>query len=491
MANKNKVQSTLTKKELENIFSIYKAYMASTASSSKTDNAKNYFESLLSNAEKHIHNFALGNINIEPEAFDLMELYIEEFGKNYIRQNQKLVYKFTQDAAKAKLRLKKLRFYKSKMPEAKNKTHAAKTHNQQPSPIMQRSETQQKTENRNISNHKHSFWNNISLKLTTISKTFKTKIKNYGISSIAVFGLSSIAAPTASSSYKYWSLEKTNTKKVTSEYKAPINNTEQNTYTQWNTHISDSAQIAPSSDIEPIVPFKAEYAEIIAQNKKDYQEFVQHVSEKFSNNINELNNSNSQKKLQFYKQQGQYLSNIGKSKNIIPNRSCESMSNVTLLSVAEQNKENFISKACQNILQEIPNPHACFSSLKTLKTQKTKNLGDKICQIFEKNPNAIVAAWIHNSKGGKHRINFVGSGNGNIYMFSYNNDRIKKINKEKLGWLKNLSAEYHTLSTNIINKANDLAISTSAERLQTKHQKENLQHFIQLRKSNLLATNFQ
>lgn len=228
-------------------------------------------------------------------------------------------------------------------------------------------------------------------------------------------------------------------------------------------------------------PYNAAYLNVLNKNKTDYQHFVQNVRQQFIHNIKFLNNSNKRQKMEFYRKQGQYLADIGKSQYIIPKKSCESMSAATLLSVAQNsNSNNYINQACRDILKNIPNPHACYSSMNALGTQKTNNLGKEICQIFDKNPNAIIAAWIHNSKGGRHRLSFIGTGDGQAYMVAYNNDRIRKVDRNHLGWLNNLSGEYHNISENIIRTANEMAIKAEQEKIkqQNKEQSDKLTSMI-------------
>ena len=598
----------LTKKQLESFFAAYKFYLQAHHSQDN-DILNMKFSQMVEKAEKYIQDFAAGKLILDPDALDLMEKYIQEFGKNYCRRDGKLVYVFSDDAVKANIRLSQLRFYHQtksvRVSEAPVKTKVnTSVERKQQSPVQKavavqpknsvaahqqartvapaedlsiklpprnrkmpatqkramsvvhKTQPQQKPitisrkqvrpvvktvtktvvkpvtqpvvktvarpvnrtelsvgrtvaqakQRRNVISLKPSKqhvlknkWNNFYQQAKSQAQNVyagtKEKVRRYGVAALAICGLSALTMSNSSSfsstidkivkeafdkSRKQSLMMPQNQpeKEIYAETPvAPKPSSEKKTEAEHKTYVPKAFYLPQRASLAELAqkhqdsiasthkkakivsPYDASYAQVLQQNRADYKDFAKKVTEQFMYNINRLKNSTYRQKINFYREQGQYFSEIGKTKYITPGKTCESMSNATLLSVAcNDSSENYIQEACQDILKEIPNPHACYSSLRTLGTQKTRNLGGDICEIFEKNPNAIVAAWINNPKGGKHRISFVGTGDGQAYMVSYNNDRIIKINKNRLGWLNHLSGEYNNLTTTIINKANEMAI---------------------------------
>ena len=587
--NNSNVNNILTKSQLENIFNVYRFCLQAHQNHPDKDILNEKFSSIVSNADNYIRDFANGKLQIEDDALDLMRAYIDEFGKNYYRQNGKLVYQFSDDASKAKLRLSQLDFYRQKnnmvtftpqtshcyidKAETRKKVETPKVKTQKAKVKTSKKAVFSPSQTHALKNAWMSACDKFSSKIKNLfvsqkNKTQKTvsafrekiqnintalfkKVKNCGIASVAAVGMSAFAIPSTgvmsvqNFSDRKFILEK-NAKEISAQIKTPVvaaktdtlmnnvpqvktpvvaantdtlmNNVPQvktpvvvantdtyaNNISQYNSSFDvpvdtstyknniafyDSARASQNNILSEsvssvtqqnsdtlnnvqIAPYSSAFADVLKQNKEDYKDFAQRVAQQFKHNIELLKSSNYGEKVKFYREQGKYFTKIGKPNYIIPNKSCESMSNATLLSVSYQEQQNnYIQEACKDVLKEIPNPHACYSSLKTLGTQKTHNLGKTICQIFDKNPNAIVAAWIHNSKGGKHRISFVGTGDGNAYMMSYNNDRIMEISEDNLGWLNHLPAEYHNLSENIIRKANELAIEDAKKKHEAERSK--------------------
>ena len=72
------------------------------------------FAKIVEDAKNHIHDFSLGKISVDNDAIDLMKEYVEEFGKEYVQDNNQRKYEFTDDALKAKIKLQQLSYKQSK-----------------------------------------------------------------------------------------------------------------------------------------------------------------------------------------------------------------------------------------------------------------------------------------------------------------------------------------------------------------------------------------
>lgn len=507
-----------SKKDLEHIFSSYQFCLQAHDNLPNRDDLNIKFSQIVEDAEFYIQDFANGNLIVDADALDLMLAYIEEFGKSYYHHDGKLVYEYSSEAVKAKTRIAKLRYF-SKTAETQKKSEPLMQTHRKPIVTEKSVIAAPKTK---ILFPASDYSLKVALKKTCATLAIKLKKLNpaHKISTVAViknwFNLQPVKAKCATLSQKIqncgndfllkmkkqarscglaslalvgMSTLTTTSNSSVCEMKTPVEKVVpiQNIKTQSidttniyypllhqaqklaSTHsfiLTDCLKnkqnsVAQKSDI-CVSPYKAEYSGVLQQNKHDYRQFAQQVTKQFLQNIALLNKATYREKIKFYKEQGQYFAEIGKSKYIVPSKSCESMSNATLLSVVAKNKQedNFINEACENILKKIPNPHACASSSGSLKTKKTNNLGKEICHIFEQNPNAIIAAWIHNSKGGQHRISFVGTGDGKAYMMAYNNDRVIEIDENHLGWLNYMPAKFSNLSEDIIEEANEMAIES-------------------------------
>ena len=98
-----------TKSDLEQIALIYQICKQSHKEPQSKDLYNTRFAMIAEEAVSLIKSFSAGKISVSADALDLMQDFIEEFGREYVRHSQELRYEYTQDARCAKLMIQKLR----------------------------------------------------------------------------------------------------------------------------------------------------------------------------------------------------------------------------------------------------------------------------------------------------------------------------------------------------------------------------------------------
>ena len=179
------------------------------------------------------------------------------------------------------------------------------------------------------------------------------------------------------------------------------------------------------------------------QNEKKYEVLVQDLIAQFSENISALQNAKINRR-QFYKEQEQLLQKYGKTPYITPQSSCESMSYATFLRVLEKHsaQDDYVAKACKELLLQVPNPHACQSNKTTFENRYSSNLRRDLEKELSQNPHGVYLLWIKTKKGTLHRMTVIGAGNNQAYLMAYNNNRNIKMDISKLDKLSSQNGYY-------------------------------------------------
>ena len=103
-----------TRQKLLQMMKIYEFCKNAQSNIQARDIVNTKFAKIVEDAKNHIHDFSLGKISVDSDAIDLMKEYIEEFGKEYVNEDNQLKYKFTDDALKAKIKLQQLSYKQNK-----------------------------------------------------------------------------------------------------------------------------------------------------------------------------------------------------------------------------------------------------------------------------------------------------------------------------------------------------------------------------------------
>ena len=111
--------------DLEKISAVYRACCFSSAKNE--DLYKKKFSMIIEAASKQIDDFAKGLVTVSDDAFDLMQNFLEEFGRGYVVKNNKLTYAYTKSAAKSKILLRKQIYNRKEHIENTNFSAQAKT----------------------------------------------------------------------------------------------------------------------------------------------------------------------------------------------------------------------------------------------------------------------------------------------------------------------------------------------------------------------------
>ena len=97
------------KSDLEQIAIIYQMCKQSHREPQMRDLYNTRFAMIVEEAGKMIKSFSTGKVSVSADALDLMQDFIEEFGREYVRYGKEMRYEYTQDALCAKLMLQKTR----------------------------------------------------------------------------------------------------------------------------------------------------------------------------------------------------------------------------------------------------------------------------------------------------------------------------------------------------------------------------------------------
>ena len=221
----------------------------------------------------------------------------------------------------------------------------------------------------------------------------------------------------------------------------------------------------------------------LLKNEKDYQEFTDQLLAQFKENISTLQDSKTNKR-KFYQEQGALIEKYGKSKYIIPKASCEAMSFATFLRVLEENslQSNNITEACKEILLQIPNPHACFSSKGTFASKYSRNLRKDIESELKNKDRGIYMIWLKRGNGRLHRMTIIGTGTGDVYLLGFNNNRIVKMQKDNLDKLTNGSGYYFDFGDLLKDKAKEKITKNNTAAVNQQASNQYLAMFYQVQK---------
>ncbi len=247
-------------------------------------------------------------------------------------------------------------------------------------------------------------------------------------------------------------------KKIGQEKIKPLTNSEYGP--QDTTYIIKQMQLPVSEKVDSVMPpYQAEFYRGLKENEKNYKYFVQDLISQFKENIQTLQSSKTNRR-QFYLEQERLIGKYGKAPHIVPHSSCESMSYATFLKVLDKrsNPEDYVAKACKDLLLQVPNPHACQSNKQTFRSHYSRNLRKDLKEKLKRNQYGIYMVWIKNKEGNLHRMTVIGSGDNKAYLMAYNNNRIARMDIDKLDQLPVQNGYFCDLGESIKSKANDLAI---------------------------------
>lgn len=164
-----------------------------------------------------------------------------------------------------------------------------------------------------------------------------------------------------------------------------------------------------------------------------YHDFINDLVAQYRKNILILKNPLANRN-QLYRSQEALLAKYGKPGYIVRNQSCESMAYATFLNVYEQNRssDNYVARACRDLLLNVPNPHTCASHTRTFHATYSRNLRAELKDKLKRDPYGIHMVWIYHTNGRLHRQTLVGTGDGKAYLLAYNNNRFVKMNVDNL-----------------------------------------------------------
>lgn len=214
-----------------------------------------------------------------------------------------------------------------------------------------------------------------------------------------------------------------------------------------------------SEKIDSVIPpYQAEFYRGLKANEKNYERFVQDLILQFQENIKTLQSAKTNRR-QFYLEQERLIGKYGKAPHIIPQSSCESMSYATFLKVLDNHSssEDYVAKACKDLLLQVPNPHACHSNKQTFSSHYSRNLRNDLKDELKRNKYGIYMVWIRNKAGNLHRMTVIGSGDNKAYLMAYNNNRIARMDIDKLDKIPSQNGYFCDLGETIKSKANELA----------------------------------
>ncbi len=114
------------KSDLEQIALIYQMCKRSHLEPQMRDLYNTRFAMIVEEAGKMIKSFSSGKLTVSADALDLMQDFIEEFGREYVRYGKEMRYEYTQDAICAKLMLQKTRHNYEQAEKAAQEKRQAK-----------------------------------------------------------------------------------------------------------------------------------------------------------------------------------------------------------------------------------------------------------------------------------------------------------------------------------------------------------------------------
>lgn len=294
---------------------------------------------------------------------------------------------------------------------------------------------------------KNTFWGNLKTKLNTSKRTVVKGLKYAAATGLAVLSFGN--CNTAS----FLQNKKVELEKNQLMSKPKINNLD-------TTFVLNKISVQQTEKKDSLItPYQVEFCQPIKDNEQKYKQFVHDLINQFRENISTLQNAKTNRK-KFYKEQENLIAKYGKSAHIIPQSSCESMSYATFLKVLDNhsNPDDYVASACKDLLLRVPNPHACHSNKKTFKNYYSKNLRKTMEQEFQYNKYGIYMVWVRNKLGNLHRMTMIGAGDKKVYLLAYNNNRIVRMNIDKMDKLTSMGGYICNLGESIKSRANDLAI---------------------------------
>lgn len=289
-------------------------------------------------------------------------------------------------------------------------------------------------------------WEKLKNKLHTSKKTVSKAIKYAAATGLAVLSFGNC------NTTSFLQNKKVEQEKVKAEAKPEQHNLD-------TTFVIKQMQLPQSEKTDSVItPYQAEFYRGIKANEKNYEKLVQDLILQFQENIKTLQSAKTNRK-QFYMEQERLIGKYGKAPHIIPQSSCESMSYATFLKVLDNHSgsDDYVAKACKDLLLQVPNPHACQSNKQTFSSHYSNNLRSDLKEELKQNKYGIYMIWIKNKAGNLHRMTVIGSGDNKAYLMAYNNNRIARMDIDKLDRLPAQNGYFCDLGETIKSKANELA----------------------------------
>ena len=224
------------------------------------------------------------------------------------------------------------------------------------------------------------------------------------------------------------------------------------------TFVIKQMQLPQSEKVDSVItPYQAEFYHGLKANEKNYEKLVKDLISQFQENIKTLQSSKTNRR-QFYLEQERLIGKYGKTPHIIPQSSCESMSYATFLKVLDSrsSSDDYVAKACKDLLLQVPNPHACQSNKQTFSSHYSRNLRTDLKEELKRNKYGIYMVWIKNEAGNLHRMTVIGSGDNKAYLMAYNNNRIARMDIDKLDKLPAQNGYFCDLGGTIKSRANEM-----------------------------------
>lgn len=484
-------KSVLSKEDIDKIFRVFR--ICSDADFSKRYNhiSFNRFEMIVREASRLIENIASGRVTVEASALPYIQEFIREFGREYVRGSGGLVYEYTSAAQLAKIKMFKqqclaagsvslgLGRKKGVEPEQKANSRIVKPRSsalsselsllKEPSPQKQAgkkhfysslNETSGKVPSVVIPENKiarrrikrkvrsMTFWGRLQNKVSDLRRRTAETARRYG-AAVAFLLLGGVG----------FYAQKNNQNQPVAQEKVCRLNTPMpsSAVVAQNTVLPSATEEKPIRQPQPEKPMPAEairpirvrtvhvpQTEAVAEfhprtetalSGQDayYHDFINDLVAQYRKNILILKNPLANRN-QLYRSQEALLAKYGKPGYIVRNQSCESMAYATFLNVYEQNRssDNYVARACRDLLLNVPNPHTCASHTRTFHASYSRNLRAELKDKLKRDPYGIHMVWIYHTNGRLHRQTLVGTGDGKAYLLAYNNNRFVKMNVDNL-----------------------------------------------------------
>lgn len=478
-------KSVLSKEDIDKIFRVFR--ICSDADFSKRYNhiSFNRFEMIVREASRLIENIASGRVTVEASALPYMQEFIREFGREYVRGSGGLVYEYTSAAQLAKIKMfkqqclaagsvtlgsgrkkgavpaqkagalvEKPAFIQSSSDSFYQKVAKEKSFPSYSSPSTVKTPTagtpKNKIARRRIKRKVRSmtFWGRLQNKVSDLRRRTAETARRYG-AAVAFLLLGGVG---------FYAQKNNQNQPVAQEKVCRLNTpmpssavVAQNTVLPSATEEKTIRQPQqekpmPAEAIRPIrvrtvhVPQTEAVAEFhprteTALSGQDayYHDFINDLVAQYRKNILILKNPLANRN-QLYRSQEALLAKYGKPGYIVRNQSCESMAYATFLNVYEQNRssDNYVARACRDLLLNVPNPHTCASHTRTFHATYSRNLRAELKDKLKRDPYGIHMVWIYHTNGRLHRQTLVGTGDGKAYLLAYNNNRFVKMNVDNL-----------------------------------------------------------